>query len=331
MNTTLVASLVAVIATVALALGQDDASVVMYWGQNGAGNEQTLATVCDEPYEFIILGFLHIFFDPNNKDNMPGLNLANHCSDNYGTDYPDLLNCPEIAQQITQCQSKGKKVMLSLGGAAGLYGFTSDNQANGFANVIWDLVLGGRNDSVPRPFHDATLDGVDLDIEGGTTTGYASFVSTLRSRMSEDKDHTYYISGAPQCPYPDAYLGPEGDSALEKFGEKFDFISIQFYNNYCAYLPSDPTYFKNVWKKWSDWTQELNNGPKLYVGLLAQASGNGYVLRDDLSALFKEVISDSCFGGGMVWDASWSEKNTDVDGITSYGESVYKAIKDLKK
>ena len=68
----------------------------------------------------------------------------------------------------------------------------------------------------------------------------------------------------------------------------------------------------------SDWIQGLNNGPKLYIGLLAQVSGNGYVSPFDLSALFKEVISDPCFGGGMVWDASWSEKNTDVNGVT-YG------------
>ena len=260
---------------------------------------------------------------------MPGVNFADHCSDTYAPDYPELLHCSNIASSISQCQSKGKKILLSLGGAAGVYGFDQNYEANGFANVVWDLVLGGRNNSVPRPFDNVTIDGVDLDIEGGRNTGYASFVATLRNRMMSEGKRQYYISGAPQCPYPDAYLGPGDDSALEKSGEHFDFISIQFYNNYCAYRNDNPASFKDTWKKWSDWTRGLRKGPKLYVGLLAQASGNGYVSPSDLSGLFKEVASDSSFGGGMIWDASWSEKNAN-DGKT-YGESVYDTIKTLKK
>jgi chitinase len=41
--------------------------------------------------------------------------------------------------------------------------------------------LGGSSDT--RPFGDAVLDGVDLDIEGGSTTGYAAFVKQLRTHM----------------------------------------------------------------------------------------------------------------------------------------------------
>lgn len=71
---------------------------------------------------------------------------------------------------IKTCQSKGVKIILSLGGAAGSYGFTSDAQGQTFAQTIWDMFGGGS--STYRPFGDSVIDGVDLDIEGGPSTGY---------------------------------------------------------------------------------------------------------------------------------------------------------------
>jgi chitinase len=50
-------------------------------------------------------------------------------------------------------------VTLSIGGATGDVGFTSDSQAKEFADTIWNLFLGGS--SSMRPFGDATLDGYD--------------------------------------------------------------------------------------------------------------------------------------------------------------------------
>ena len=131
-----------------------------------------------------------------------------------------------MGQDIKTCQANGKKILLSLGGAAGSYGFTSDAQASSFADELWNL-FGGGNSST-RPFGDAVIDGFDLDIEGGSTTGYATFVTRMRQNFANDTTKTYYISGAPQCPLPDAYL----NTALTT--SYFDFIFVQFYNNYCT-------------------------------------------------------------------------------------------------
>ena len=68
-----------------------------------------------------------------------------------------LLNCQKIAEDIKTCQSKGKLVTLSLGGATGSVSFTGDDQAEQFAETIWNLFLGGN--STTRPFGDAVLDG----------------------------------------------------------------------------------------------------------------------------------------------------------------------------
>lgn len=60
---------------------------------------------------------------------------------------------------------------MSLGGAAGSYGFSSDAQGQTFAQTIYNMF--GAGSSQYRPFGDAQIDGVDLDIEGGSATGYA--------------------------------------------------------------------------------------------------------------------------------------------------------------
>ena len=68
-----------------------------------------------------------------------------------------LLDCGKISGDIKACQAKGKVVTLSLGGATGSVSFTGDDQARSFADMIWNLFLGGS--STTRPFGDAVLDG----------------------------------------------------------------------------------------------------------------------------------------------------------------------------
>lgn len=50
-------------------------------------------------------------------------------------------------------------------------------------------------DSTTRPFGTAILDGVDLDIEGGGSTGYVAFVTQLRTHMdAADKTYVFIMS-----------------------------------------------------------------------------------------------------------------------------------------
>lgn len=62
-----------------------------------------------------------------------------------------------MAADIKTCQSKGKLITLSLGGATGEIGFSSDSQAQSFADEIWNMFLGGSSST--RPFGNAVLDG----------------------------------------------------------------------------------------------------------------------------------------------------------------------------
>ena len=60
------------------------------------------------------------------------------------------------------------------------------------------------------------MDGVDLDIEIGSHKYYPDFVREMRRLMNTDKSKQYLITAAPQCPFPDRWMGPQiQGSALE--------------------------------------------------------------------------------------------------------------------
>ncbi|EJD51093.1 glycoside hydrolase [Auricularia subglabra TFB-10046 SS5] len=247
-------------------MGRDD-NVVGYWGQNsyGASNgadtanhQKNLGAYCDDDtVDTFPISFLTVFFSDGG---LPQLNLANICNGNDQEVFPgsQLPNCQFLEADIKKCQEKGKTVTLSMGGATGGNAFTDDNHAREFATQIWNLFLGGKSDT--RPFGAAQLDGIDLDIEGGSGKGYVAFVNQLRDHF-KSADKKYYVTAAPQCPYPDAILGEVLD------GADIDAVYIQFYNNYCSVTNyNDP----NSWnyESWNTWatTKAPNKDVKLYIG-----------------------------------------------------------------
>ncbi|KAK9379972.1 glycoside hydrolase superfamily, partial [Kockiozyma suomiensis] len=276
-------------------------NVAVYWGQASAGSQQSLATYCEsDDVDIIILSFLTTFFA---SDNLPEVNFAGACSDTFsGT---TLLKCDQIASDISTCQSKGKKVLLSLGGAVGTYGFTDDSQASDFATTLWNIFGGGTSDY--RPFGSSIVDGFDLDIENNNPTGYAAFVTQMRNLYSGGD---YYISAAPQCPFPDASVGDALDNAW------FDFVFIQFYNNNCGVNSPSTFNYGTDWMTWVSSTAQ-NSNVKLYVGVpgSSTAAGSGYVTPDSLGTLLSGISDKSSLGGVMIWDASQAFAN-EVDGTT---------------
>ncbi|KAJ2703196.1 Chitinase 2 [Coemansia sp. IMI 203386] len=267
-----------------------NSNYVSYYGQNSAGNQKTLGEYCkDSTEDLIVLAFMNGF--PNII-----MNFANACE----TTFPgsSLLHCPNIAQDIKYCQSQGKAVILSMGGASGAYGFSSDSQGAQFADTVWNMFFKGSSDQ--RPFDDAVLDGIDLDIEGGGGSGYVGFINQLRSHYASDPGRQYYIAAAPQCPYPDSYLGSTLNSAW------FDMVFVQFYNNYCG-LNAYPTWFNYAdWDNWAK-TSSVNKNVKIYIGAPGSpsAASSGYVSGSTLSTIYSAVRSQySSLGGIMTWDVS---------------------------
>ncbi|KAL1738842.1 glycoside hydrolase superfamily, partial [Schizophyllum fasciatum] len=264
-----------------------------YWGQNSRGAvngtdtahfQKDISSYCnDDTINVLPVSFVNVFFGPGGA---PVMNLANSCNNVDNATFPGtkLPSCTALADDIQYCQSKGKLVTVSLGGATGSVGFESDDQASTFAQTIWNMFLGGSSST--RPFGSAVLDGVDLDIEGGSSAHYNVFVNKIRS-LANGASKKYYVTAAPQCIYPDASLG----GVLNAIG--FDaiygtsgFPPLQFYNNPCGL----PNYGQaNNWNFgiWDYWARHVSPNPnvKVYIGAPADpgAAGSGYVSSSTLN------------------------------------------------
>ncbi|CAO3675448.1 unnamed protein product [Umbelopsis vinacea] len=312
-----VAFLASLITTVDAFNNNCNDNVAVYWGQNsyGAANsndpanwQKSLAYYCqDDSIDVIPIAFLNKFFSVGGD---PEINLANTCNNVDNATFPgtNLANCSNLSSDIAFCQSKGKIITLSLGGAGGGVGFQGDSDATAFADQLWNLFFGGS--STTRPFGSAVLDGIDLDIENGGSTGYSAFVTQLQSHFKA-ASKKYYITAAPQCVYPDANLGAVINSVA------FDAVYVQFYNNPCGLqnfnAPSQWNF--GIWDYWAR-NVSPNKNVKVYIGAPASSSaaGGGYVSAATLTTIAQTMQADfPSFGGLMFWDASQAYANNRYD------------------
>ncbi|KAG0346735.1 Chitinase 1 [Podila minutissima] len=275
-------------------------NVVNYWGQNSVsatgGSEAALASYCqDDTIDIFAIAFVSKIV--NGK---PILNLANHCGNTF--EGSTLLNCPQVGADIKTCQSKGKALVISIGGASGSYSLETADAGSAFAEQIWNTFLGGSSST--RPFGDAVLDGVDLDLESGTNLGYVAFIQTLRIKFSSSSK-PYYITSAPQCPYPDRATQAALNAAW------FDLVWIQFYNNYCGAQSYGTSSFNfDQWNNWAT-TVSINKNVRVLFGVPGGpgGAGSGIVTSSQLTTILAGIKSYSNFGGVMVWDAGIAAKS----------------------
>lgn len=208
-------------------------------------------------------------------------------------------------KDIKTCQTKFKKtIVLSLGGATySQGGWSSTQDAEKAAQSVWDMfgpVPSGSK--VDRPFGSAVVDGFDFDFES-TTNNLPAFGAKLRSLMDGAGGKKFYLTAAPQCVFPDAAVG----SALKAVA--FDFVMIQFYNNWCGvsnFKPGSDTqdaFNFDVWDKWTKGSKNPN--VKLLLGIPAnKGAGGGYTNGEKLKAVIAYSKKFTSFGGVMMWDMS---------------------------
>ncbi|OAQ62219.1 class III chitinase [Pochonia chlamydosporia 170] len=281
-------------------------NVAVYWGQNSFGQgsgpniQQNLAYYCENTDIAIIpLAFMNGISPP-----ITNFASAGDKCDKF-PDNPNLLKCPEIEQDIKTCQTKyGKTIVLSLGGATYTQGgWSSSGDAEKAAQSVWDMfgpVPSGSN--VDRPFGSAVVDGFDFDFES-SANNLPAFGAKLRSLMDGAGGKKFYLTAAPQCVFPDAAVGSTLDAVA------FDFIMIQFYNNWCGvsnFQPGSDTqnaFNFDVWDKWAKGSKNPN--VKAFLGIPANTgAGGGYTNGDKLKAAIEYSKKFSSFGGVMMWDMS---------------------------
>ncbi|KAA3454295.1 acidic endochitinase-like [Gossypium australe] len=264
----------------------DAGGIAIYWGQNS--DEGTLAETCATGnYDFVNLAFLPTF----GNGQTPMINLAGHCD-------PYSNGCTNLSSDIKSCQAQGIKVILSLGGGAGSYFLASSDDARQVAAYLWNNFLGGQ--SASRPFGDAILDGIDFDIEGGTNQHWDDLAKYLSGYSQQGKK--VYLTAAPQCPFPDAWVGGALKTGL------FDYVWVQFYNNpQCQYTDGDITNLEQAWKQW---TTDVP-ATKIFLGLPAspEAAGSGFIPVSDLTSQVLSAIKGSAkYGGVMLWSRYYDDQ-----------------------
>ena len=260
--------------------------IAIYWGQNG--NEGTLTQTCNTgKYSYVNIAFLNKF----GNGQTPEINLAGHCDSASN-------GCTSVSTDISNCQSQGVKVMLSIGGAIGSYSLSSSDDAQNVANYLWNNFLGGRSSS--RPLGDAVLDGIDFVILLGSTQYWDDLARDL-SGFSQ-RGRKVYLTAAPQCPFPDKFMGTALNTG------RFDNVWVQFYNNPpCQYTSGNTT---NLLNSWNRWTSTINS--RIFLGLPAAsaAAGSGFIPPNVLTSQILPVIKTSPkYGGVMLWSKYYDDQS----------------------
>lgn len=150
-----------------------------------------------------------------------------------------------------------------------------------------------------------------LDNEDKLPAYFEIFASTLRKFYESDTSKSYYLSSAPQCPFPDA----SDPMALLLL---CDFVFVQFYNNPACEIGS--VNFTTSLKQWSMALEEstLSPKPRLYLGAPAWgAAGPGAYSHigspEGMQGIAKYVedMQLANFGGVMFWDGPEARINTE--------------------
>jgi chitinase len=279
---------------------------VVYWGQDP--HVQDLSTYCtpSSGIDIIVLSFLYEF---GNGNTIASGTIGNQC---YISSAGAPQNCEGLAANIETCKSVGIKVILSLGGASGAYSLSSQAEAEAVGQNLWEAYgnTAGKS-NVPRPFGQTFVNGWDLDLEAWSGNNYYQYlIFTLRSNFASDSSHTYYITGAPQCPIPEPNMQVIINSS------QFDYLWVQFYNNpYCSF-GGDINF--DAWVTNIAGTPSAN--AKIFLGVPASPlaatgtmSGAQYYLDPStLAKLVDQHQSSPSFGGIMLWSAGWSDSNVNT-------------------
>lgn len=150
------------------------------------------------------------------------------------------------------CQSKGVKVLLSIGGTfSGNYKLSSASDAQDVAAYLWNNFLGGTS-AVPRPLGNASLDGIDFEVENGLGIEYYDDLAKNPVTLFDGATagRKYMLTAAPTyCPYSGQTLDRVLRTGL------FDHVWVKFYDSFVC--ESAVGNYSTLWSEWQRWTSAL--------------------------------------------------------------------------
>ena len=238
-----------------------------------------------------------------------------------------------MKEDIPYCQSKGIKILLSIGGVynTGASNYKVSSTANGvsFADFLYNS-FGPYNASWtgPRPIDsdDGTIhnkvDGFDFDIEQPFNMDpYIAMAQQFRKRKG-----SILVTAAPQCPTSSKYF------YLQKFVSTIQLsaLFVQFYNNpACDAIAGNSPGDKFNYDDWAtilSQTTKSKNTP-IFVGLPGSphAATNGFITASAVKSMVCKYHTHANWGGISVWDISYG--NTYMIDGKPYNYWVLQALK----
>lgn len=229
----------------------------------------------------------------------------------------------QVGKDIVTCQGLGKTILLSIGGATYTESeLASSADATTAAKNVWAAFGPKTSSSTTRPFGDAVVDGFDFDIETQGLTNLDVFAQELRTLSDAETSKKYYLTAAPQCPYPD-----QADKSFLQGAVSFDAVFVQFYNNNCGtdkFVTGSTTQSVFNMATWDTWasTTSKNKDVKVFVGVPGSTSAatTGYVDQATLTDIITYSKTFKSFGGIMSWDM------VTIVGNTGYLSNINKAL-----
>ncbi|RUP45575.1 glycoside hydrolase superfamily [Jimgerdemannia flammicorona] len=287
-------------------------NIVTYHGNGGAPGSKGLKFYCTNEKNYADVIIL-TFVDKRDSDGQPMFSSVLTAFSST-VECGVKGNCASLGKEVAYCQSIGKTILLSIGGAEGVIVLKSASDAQDFATKVWNAYLGGRGS---RPFgKEIKFDGVDLDIETGPKSSlhWGDFTTKLRSLYPIDKSKQYLISGAPQ-PEPIESKFQVRDMRMPRTSSKTRGWTCVL----CKYGKDTLT----SWEWWDSWAtghekdghNSKNRKVKLIYGLPGSPSKSCADTGYRTPAQVKDMVSQmkskfpASFGGGGTWDDAWSFTN----------------------
>uniref|UniRef100_UPI00402B05CC Xylanase inhibitor protein XIP n=1 Tax=Oryza sativa subsp. japonica TaxID=39947 RepID=UPI00402B05CC len=262
------------------ATSQNTGDTVIIWGRNK--DEGSLREACDAGrYTTVIISFLSAF------GYIPGtykLDISGHQVSAVGPD-------------IKYCQSKGKLILLAIGGQGGEYSLPSSQAAVDLHDHLWYSYLGGRRNGVYRPFGDANVNGIDFFIDQGAREHYNELAKML---YDHNKDYRatvgVMVTATTRCGYPDHRL----DEALAT--GLFHRIHVKMFSD--GRCPAWSR--RQSFEKWAKTYPQS----RVLIGVVASpdVDKDAYMPPEALNNLLQFINKQPNFGGVMVWDRFYDKK-----------------------
>ncbi|KAJ3221654.1 Chitinase 1 [Chytriomyces hyalinus] len=281
-------------------------------------NQRPISYYCDTGlYQYINLAFLNLFGSVNGRphyeirfgmvQNYTGSMAYVYDGDGKPSSDPETVkNYLRFGQDIKYCQSKGVKILVSLGGDKISNYFFNAGDGELYARTWYNAFLEGKDAATPRPFgDDVILDGIELDIEKrpndyddpNPSTWTPEMVSLVKNLRKLSPKMT--LASVPQCVMRLNGTDENGGEHIRQNVEDLDYIIIQYYNNPPCSYPYGFNY--------DAWTKVFKG--KIVIGLAGDHTSSiagGFLDEGPLQAVYDMVKDSPQFIGFSVYDVSSS-------------------------